>query len=102
MAGAICNNRSLALEARDEIKSINLHVHQIEKEINSTKKYLLLPETGLEAKTRAMEQALNEKQATFQTKTMREHEHMQEQITALIEVTKKINQTPRQLINTET
>jgi hypothetical protein len=96
MAGAICNNRSLALEARDETKSINLHIHHIEKEIRSTKEYLLLPETGLEAKTRAMEQAQNEQLATFQADTLKKHEKMQEQIRGLIEVTKRINQTPRQ------
>jgi hypothetical protein len=56
MAGAICSNRTLALEAYDEVKSINLHVSNIEKELKGTKEYLLLPKTGLEAKIGEMEQ----------------------------------------------
>jgi hypothetical protein len=72
MAGAICQNRTLALEARDETKSLNLHVTNIEKELQKTKEYLLLPETGLEAKAGAMEQAQNQKLATFQTETLQQ------------------------------
>jgi hypothetical protein len=56
MAGAICSNRTIALEAYDEVKSINLHVSNIEKELKGTKEYLLLPKTGLEAKIGEMEQ----------------------------------------------
>jgi hypothetical protein len=46
-------------------------VTNIEKELRKTKEYLLLPETGLEAKTGAMEQAHNQKLATFQAETLK-------------------------------
>jgi len=59
MAGAICQNRTLALEASDETKSINLHIHNIEKEMWVTKEYLLTPWTGLEAKIGEIKQGQN-------------------------------------------
>jgi hypothetical protein len=70
MAGAICQNRTLGLEAVDETKSINLHITNIEKELHKTKEYLLLPRTGLEAKLGEVENTQNQKLAAFQTEML--------------------------------
>jgi hypothetical protein len=47
MAGAICVNRSIALEAREEHRAVDLHIKHMEKDIRSTKEFLLLPDQGL-------------------------------------------------------
>jgi hypothetical protein len=65
MAGAICQNRTLALESHEEFGSINLHVANIERELQGTKEYLLLPRTGLAAKMETMEKRKNENIASF-------------------------------------
>jgi hypothetical protein len=65
MAGAICQNRTLALEAREEIASINLHMDRAEKNINETKEYLLIPNQGLDEKLTAIENAHNQKIANL-------------------------------------
>ena len=65
MAGAICQNRTLALEAREEIASINLHMNRAEKNITETKEYLLIPNQGLDEKLKAIENAHKQTIATF-------------------------------------
>ena len=55
MAGAICINRTIALEAREEHKAVDVHIRHIEKDIRSTKEFLLLPNQGLDLKLKSIQ-----------------------------------------------
>ena len=55
MAGAICMNRTIALEAREEHKAVDVHIRHIEKDIRSTKEFLLLPNQGLDLKLKTIQ-----------------------------------------------
>jgi hypothetical protein len=55
MAGAICINRTIALEAREEHKAVDVHIRHIEKDIRSTKEFLLLPNQGLDLKLKTIQ-----------------------------------------------
>ena len=65
MAGAICQNCTIALEAREDIASINMHMTRDEQHITETKEYLLVPNQGLDAKLGALENMQNHKLAMF-------------------------------------
>ena len=48
-------NRTIALEAREEQKAVDVHIRHIEKDIRSTNEFLLLPNQGLDLKLKTIQ-----------------------------------------------
>jgi hypothetical protein len=71
MAGAICQNRTLALEAKGTCTSIQLHVTRVEKEVYKCTRFLIAPREGLDVRLQVIEEAQNGKIATFQAEMLR-------------------------------
>lgn len=86
MSGAICQNRSMILEAREDIGSLNLHMTRAEKNVQECMEYLLKPNEGLDAKLHTFESTQNQNIAVFQAEVQKTQDKLQNQITALVDI----------------